>query len=203
MGFVQASLSRSKRPDKIQLVMGRDVLYRMHEVFNRPPFYFTILRDPIERYISQYNFYVDAAKNKSHIAHRAGRERVVDGTQIISLQEFALRGMDKNMMTRALADTLNEPGGPDQWWWVDESTQLERAKEMLMKMKFIGFVEQFTEDCGVIFKHLNITPPMKRINTSSHEVEIGQSVIELIRQNNLDDLLLYDFSKHVRVQVAT
>ena len=203
MEFVQASLSRSKRPENIRLVMGRNVLYRMHEIFDRPPFYFTILRDPIKRYVSQYNFYVDAAQNKNHIAHCAGRDRVVDGTRIISLKEFAQRGMDKNMMTRALADALNEPGGTDHWWWVDESTQLERAKEMVFKMSFIGFVERLHEDCAIIFRHLNIAPPIKRINTSSHKVEIDQSVVELIRQNNIDDMMLYDFSKNVDVKEVT
>lgn len=183
-----SSLNRSK----VKVIMGRNVLYGMHDGFQSEPFYFTMLRNPVERYISQYNFYVDAAKNQNHRAHYAGSHRVLIDGKIMSLHEFALRGCDKNMMTRALADALYDPDSSDQWWWVDEETQLSQAKRMLSHMGFVGFVETFEADCQTMFEQINISPPLIQVNCSDHAAECDADVLALIQQNNLDDIALYN-----------
>ncbi len=177
--------------EETRVIMGRDVIYGMHRLFSKKPYYITFLRDPVQRYVSQYNFYVDLANQPGHPAHHVGVERVVEAGKLVSLPDFARRGSDQNMLTRALADANDPERQRDPWWHVDPGTALARASDLLARMDFVGLVETFEADCSRLFREFEIQPAFERVNTSRHQVELNDELLATIRENNRLDLDLY------------
>lgn len=142
-------------------------------------FKITVLRDPIERYLS----FLRAKKSKNP-RHR-NLESVMK--ERFSPHNPYKLGLIDNALCRFLATRPNLQG----------EELLSSAKEGLEKMDRILFFDHFTQDVIELFAYLNI--PLKesdipKMNVSNQELVTPQ-LLEKIRQENLWDIKLYQYAQ--------
>ncbi len=190
---------------QLDLIMGRNVYHGMHKCSPREPFYFTLLRDPIERYISQYSFHLKCVADPCHKGHQMSKERVLENGKVLSIKQFAERNQSRNILTRTLAAASSNAEAPqNSWWQVSPKVAPGQAEWMLNQMSFIGFLDQFDQDIQLICEKLKIEPQLQHVNeSSSAEVEIDQETMELIRENNRLDFATYELAKKISKTLRT
>ena len=191
---------RSVDPNQLNVIMGHDVFYGMHEISSRDPFYFTFLRNPVERYISHYRFLVDCARDPSKRPHDFAVNELNSDGSMISLSEFATRRKMQNLMTQYLA-AANDPNRKSGRWRPRDAGELrDLATDMLHKMKFIGLVEHMQDDLHTICRRLRVNPVRGIVNPSKatlEEVE-NSKLIELIKELNPLDQAIYELACEIR-----
>lgn len=170
-------------------VIANHAKFNVHEEFNlgvRNPFYFTILRDPIKRFISHYNFFYyklgyDNCKGKSlddlepekrdRIVHHLANVQV---KYLSNIKHIRIVGLD-NMLRLAKSNLLLE---------YNCFGTIENMDETLDKLRW-------TKP-----DWLNIKSNFPKLNKSnSHKVKLSDEVLELISQANNWDLSLYQFAQ--------
>ena len=146
--------------------MGHDVFCGLDQISDRPPFYFTFLRDPVARYISHYRYLVDCALNPRHELHEFAVTRVMRGETPLTIADYVATGDNANLMTHYLA-AANHPDLGTKRWHVQDADQLvSLAKNCLEKMSFIGTAETSEEDLGLLCKKLGLRPQNPVVNRS-------------------------------------
>ena len=136
------------------------------------PLYFTILREPIDRYIS---FYSDVYYRESHLLHEIARS--------MSAVEFLKDCISKNFI---LPQTL----------YVSKKNSIASALKLIRKKKIIA---QSLENHDKLLNFLADTAGKKvtilpRKNKSKRDLPVDLNVIEpLIREVFQDDFKLFDF----------
>lgn len=156
--------------------------FGIHEYFQRPFTYITMLRDPVDRIISTYYFILQNKNNRLH-----------DMVKNMSLEEFILGvGHEAdialyNHQTRYISGK-SEP-------------DLQQAKDNIKNhFAVVGLTEMYNESLYLMKKSLgwkniyytkqNITKKRKGIN------EVSKEIISKIEENNQLDIELYKFVKN-------
>jgi hypothetical protein len=174
--------------------------FGMHDVVGQPYKYATILRDPIERVISQY-YYVKR-QPKHHLYNQAFKENnyslaeYVESGLSTELNNGQVRiligagGFHKNLYTK-----YDIPFGKCEPWMLGEA-KLNIEKHFV----FCGLQEYFDESLVLMKKELgwrwdigyvsqNITHSRKKVS------ELDSKTLKIIRDANALDIELYDWSK--------
>ena len=184
--------------NRLDLIMGRDAYYGVQSISNREPYFFTFIREPIERFLSQYRYYTDCASDPAHHAHEMAVQRLEQDGQRLSLHEFAESGRGDNFLCKVLGSIAPSRKNHDYFWNVNEDEALPAAKEMIQEMSFIGFVDDIEQDTAFICKQLKLKPKLPKINRSFAKLNINESTRQLIQHNNDLDIQLYEFAKNRR-----
>lgn len=178
----------TNKKQKIQLIKGH-TFFGWHEFLPQPCLYFTILRDPIERFVSNYFFLL---KKKGH---PLGQKLV---EQKVTLEEFVNWTGEDNYQTRYLAKNIGEKNLDIKNKDCTRQT-LELAKKNLKEnFAVVGTVEEFDKTLLILkntFKWGNVYYKVRNKNkqrpTSSL---IPQETLELIEEKNKFDLELYQYA---------
>src|SRR5271156_5324119 len=110
--------------------------FGLHSLVPRPANYVTVLREPVERAISDYYF---ARRFKPHIHHRAALR--------MTLEEYFLEKHEHNLQSRILAGTNSRELFPS----VCDSATLAAAKENLARQFLVvGLTERFDETLALL-----------------------------------------------------
>jgi hypothetical protein len=200
-GLNQQLADRRLRIDDPDLIFGHDVFWGIHQLSNRRVAYATVMRDPVQRWISQYRYMVDCSQDKHSPIHAYASSAVVEAGRVLTMKQCAQRGQWTNMMTNYLAAAV-EPNLDSARWGIESSDQLrEMAIEFLQKMEFVGFVDSIAEVETTIAGWFGLKPKLKVVNSSKTKVgdDICPETVELIRQINLIDQAVYDHAKIDRV----
>jgi hypothetical protein len=181
-------LSEEKKK-KIGVIKGH-FLYGIHEGMPQMPIYLTMLRNPIARTISGYEF---IKIKKDHPFHKEIKEKK------ISLKDFlnnkCIDNFD-NIQVRFLCGDNSMPFGT-----INE-THLELAKKnLLSKNMLFGITEMFNE-AVLYFKHELEwkNPYYVNQNVSKNQaakMNIDDETKKAIVNSNKFDQLLYDFAKNI------
>jgi len=177
-----------------ELIYGH-IPHRIHDLINRPCSYFTVLRDPVERFLSFYRFVkYDFDAHPLHQKLQSGEKTIED---IIGPNH-----PESNMMTKLLAgcDT-REKLFPEM---------LDLAKANLDKMACFGIQEEFDASCLLLTKKLEWSMPFyQRTNVSSvskdtvqNTGEITEAIIKKIEKAQYLDIELYGYAKNKFDQVC-
>lgn len=149
------------------------------------PFYFTILREPVARFISHYNFFY------KHLGYHD-----LMGVDLNDLPEAKLDELIKLMSNLQIIYCIwtAKPRG----WEIDE-TGLAQAKFNLEKVYgCFGILEQANRSVEVLKnsapKWLSINDKLpERNKNSAPKNEVAPAIIEKIKEKNYYDLKLYEF----------
>jgi hypothetical protein len=172
---------------QFQLIQGH-LYFGIHEVLPQPCTYFTLLRDPVERVISDY-YYI-----RSYKKHPFNQTLI---SQQMSLEDLIIRGEyhPDNCQTRFLSGAgKSVPHG--------QCTQdlLELAKKNLREhFSVVGIVEEFDKTLLLLQKNFgwkNISYTIQNKNKKRLLKEnLSQKTLSVIQDYNQLDLELYDYAK--------
>ncbi|BAZ45773.1 hypothetical protein NIES4102_27990 [Chondrocystis sp. NIES-4102] len=180
-----------KQQQKIKVIKGHTFL-GWHQLLSRSCTYFTLLRDPIDRAISNYFF---LRKSKDHPFHQRLKEEKV------SLEDFVCWAGEDNYQTRFLAKNINEANLDIKNYPCTRET-LELAKNNLKSnYAVVGTVEEFDKTLILLKKTFgwqNIYYEVKNKNKQRLSKDsIPQTTLDLIRDKNQFDLELYDYANEL------
>jgi hypothetical protein len=186
----------------VDVIFGHSVFYGLDEVSKRPAFYFTFLRDPLRRYVSQYRHLVDCAFDKSSDIHAGARKLLVENGRAISFKTFAERGYAPNDMTRRLAAANHPDRMIGSYVNMADGELVELAIDCLQKMSFVGLVEDFDNDLAVIADRLHLSPLRRRLNQSHAPAPVleDSGLLQRIQETNRLDLQIYKAARKLRQQ---
>jgi hypothetical protein len=164
-------------PSDYDLLQGH-VRYSQYLVLDPIPeetFKFTILRDPVERYISHIKHHREV--NFPHLTLEEVFEDVLDHPGFVS-----------DVMCQYLTGDLGLTG----------ESLLENAKKNLFNFDLVMFFEKYNEDAIILMERIGIqieTEQVPFINRTK-EVVVSEKLREMVMQRNLKDQELYLFAKN-------
>jgi hypothetical protein len=168
-----AALSPEAR-DRVEAVLGH-VHHGVHEHFDRPARYLTMLRHPVARIVSHFRY---ARSNPRHYLHA----------------EVVERGFDLVWYARGeLSDELRN----GQVRMFSPSESLEEAKQVLAEFDVVGLTERFDESLLLMQDALGWTTPYyARENRGPAAGEpLTEEALAAIEAANPLDFALYDFAE--------
>ena len=183
---------------RLDLVMGRDTYFGIQNVSPREPYFFTFIREPIQRYLSQYRYYVDCASDPKHHAHEMAVDRLDDDGRRMSLEEYVESGRGDNFLCKVLGSIAPSRENHDWFWNVSDEEALFAAKEMIDHMSFIGFLDNIESDTKLICDQLKIKPELPTINRSFANITVSGTTRKMIERNNGLDIQLFEYAQNRR-----
>lgn len=176
---------------KIQVIKGH-TYFGWHGLLPQPCTYFTLLRNPVERFISNYYYIL---KRKDHLVGQILRE------QKTTMEEFARWSGEDNYQTRFLSKTIGEI---DLNINTGNCTRdmLEQAKRNLREnCAVVGIVEEFDKTLLLLKKNFgwkNIFYKVRNQNNQRPSTSvISQKTLSLIAEKNKLDLELYQYANYI------
>lgn len=165
--------------NRLKFIYGH-FLFGTHEYFPKPFTYITLMRDPVDRFISAYYHILRVPTNRWH-------EKVKN----LSLEEFIDRD-DFNLQS--------EPNVQTRFFCGKEPVSLETAKKnMAEHFPVVGITELFAESLFLMKKQFGWEKiQYKKKNMGSNrppKKEISKEVITKIAQKNHLDAELYQYAK--------
>lgn len=163
----------------------------------------TMLRDPVDRVLSQYYFWRNMVPLSPHLSyvHAAQTQTLADFVQ--NQDELLLQG-NQDLQTWFLADDFRR-----RYRRVSEADALAAAKANLRdRFAFIGIFEDYAESvdrlCQLLSRPIPKAIPMEnRTLERASAGEINASVIEKIRDLNRLDIELYEYGKQQVQELRT
>lgn len=158
--------------------------FGLHAVLPRNATYITVLRDPVERVISDYYF---ARRFKAHQHHRAARE--------LTLEEFFLQKHEHNLQSRILAGQNSRELFPSAY----DASVLATAKDHLAgQFAVVGLTERFDETLALLKVILGWKVKRYRsFRVADNRVpkrQISPKTMALIHEWERFDIALYDYA---------
>jgi hypothetical protein len=181
------SLSQEDR-DRIKLLRGH-MPFGMHVYFSNPCDYITIIRDPIERIISEYN-----SRRLNPAKYRNFKQ-----ADMSSLKNFVNSNIDSidNYQTRVLSGNWGKEQEVGAYVTPLQEKDFEKAKDNLKNyFKVVGTTERLDEVILVMAKIFGWENPyyFKKRRVLSRDVVFAEEieeVKEIIKKKNKFDLELY------------
>jgi hypothetical protein len=156
----------------------------------------TMLRDPIDRVLSNYYFWRGLAPASPDLPHVYAAQTLPIEEYVRSQDFMVVQGRD-NVQTWFLADDFRR-----KFRKVPESDAFDIAKEHLAKrFAFVGIFEHYSESVTRLCRVLDMPSPdfpipvENRTGVRKQASEIDPAVIEAFREVNTMDQALYEFAK--------
>jgi hypothetical protein len=170
----------------LRVLMGH-FPYGAHELLPMPCRYITIVRDPVNRVLSEYRYVLSAS---GHPLHDALTSSSMD------VDEYLSSGIDRFQLENALTRQLSGRDEHDDTPPTEHDVEV--ASDHLRTFDAVGLTERFDESL-VLFKQVLgwSTPLYFRRNVSKAGPASGQvpaDVIARIRERNLLDLRIYELA---------
>ena len=184
------SLDKESRK-KIRLLRGH-MAYGLHEYLPSPVVYFTLLRDPVARVISYYNF---IRRTPEHYLY----DEVMN--KDFSLHDLLASGLPL-MMNDAQVRLISGVWGEPDFGEVSLA-MLETAKKNLVdSFIVVGLTEQFDKTLFLLKEKLNWQHAItyQRLNVTRQGVtknRLPGETVELIKRVNRQDIALYDYAQEL------
>ena len=175
----------------IRLLRGH-MAYGLHEYLPSSAGYFTILREPVARVISYYNF---IRRNPEHYLYD---EVMGNDLSLHALIESGLPLMMNDAQVRLLSGVWGDPGFGEVSLAMLETAQQNLADSFIV----VGLTEQFDKTLLLLKEKLNWQHDIsyQRLNVSKQGVKedrLPKETIELIKRVNRQDIALYAYAQEL------
>lgn len=161
------------------------------------PILLTYLRNPVDRFISQYCY---IKINPAHRTHKS-LQKVTDIEEYI---DFSLKHQEDNIQTRFLSNAVLrfvgelQPSGSG----IDMQLLLNQAKNRLRSFRYVFFTHQFDLSLLILKKDLNwtISPYYVKWNLTPRRYiikDLSPSLIDRIKNLERYDLELFEFAQTI------
>ena len=167
-----------ERRRNLQAVRGH-FIYGVHDCLPQGGTYITILRDPVKRVLSSFQF---IQRRPLHPLHRKLK------TKGVGVKEFLeITANRQNLQTKMLAGVSYT--GP-----CDESTFAQARENMEKTFRVVGISERFQESLLLIATSFGWKIPYyENRKVSKTRAAVDPSVLEQIREMNPYDIALYEY----------
>ncbi len=164
---------------KVSCIQGH-FPFGIHNYFNSPFTYITMLREPTQRIISEYYFIRSIPWHEQH-------EEVIK----MSLDDYQKQTSKMNLQTRLISGSLDHPL---------TNIHLEQAKNNIEKyFSIVGITEMFNESLYLMKKRFGWNrTSYRKLNITKNKPQIEKlspKTIAVINNNNHLDRELYHFAK--------
>ncbi|MDA0989486.1 MAG: sulfotransferase family 2 domain-containing protein [Verrucomicrobia bacterium] len=173
----------------LRVVMGHGV-YGLHEQLEQPCRYMTMLRDPVDRVVSNYYFILASPNHRLH-ADVAGRN--------LSLRDYVESGVNvqiDNGQVRALSGMGVGLGDPIAYGACTESLLARAMATVDRDMAFVGLTEKFDESLLLMGRQLGwqkLTYARRKVTRDRPSVrDIPADVRQVIEARTALDQKLYE-----------
>ncbi|WP_078430404.1 sulfotransferase family 2 domain-containing protein [Alkalihalobacterium alkalinitrilicum] len=155
--------------------------YGIHELLDQKAIYITMLRNPVERVISEYYFIKSIPRHELH-----------QQVKKMTLTEYQQELRNCNLQTRLLSGKVTKE--------VLSQEDIQQAKVNIKKhFKIVGITELFNESIFLMQKEfgwMNIF--YKKYNiTRGKPTNIADSTLDKISKNNVLDIELYNYAREI------
>lgn len=176
-----------KIPANVKCIQGHQP-FGFHDILDRPHTYLTMLRDPIQRVISEYYYIRAANAHDPYIGEKIAKENMSLFDYVSSLDEKILL-RTRNMQTRYAAGSLTL-----------HNINLEKAKENLCNyFSVVGITEMFDQSLMLMKKEFgweDVSYKKRVVNVDRpRNIQYPKELIEKIKENNELDIMLYNWAK--------
>jgi hypothetical protein len=166
-------------------------------------YFFTFLRDPVERVLSLY-YFSRTRDPAEYPIYRAAHELDLAGYLRAGFDREDLKAYLWNQQAWQLACGWNDPQQRHITDFTDEQI-LERAKAHLLEFHYIGFADSFAVDAKAILANLNVPAPesLAPANVTPgrpHRKDLPAATIRLAEDLTRLDAALYEHAKDLRRQ---
>ncbi len=173
-----------------EVIMGHYKLFHLvYQGIDRPVVHMTILRDPVRRIISYYNYIKSSGGHaKSHLASSMPFQDFIESDQFVELH---------NAQALRLTGQLRQKSVKSNCY--DRMATLQLAKDLLEnKFSVIGVTERFTEFLimlRILLGWKNIYSDRKNVSKKIVDYhDLDPSLIDIIREKNDIDVTLHRFA---------
>lgn len=183
---LEASLKSKEMRDRY---FAGHICFGVHRLLPQPYHYITLLREPVARVISLYDF---ARSNPTAFYHKIARR--------VSFEEFCLDvGLPEldNGQTRFIAGDRTDlfinqtPVGE-----CDDQLLATAKKNMENHFSLVGLTEQFNLSMLLLAKLMGWSScQYLRLNSNSHKTAVPEEIKAQIAARNSLDVALYDYAK--------
>ena len=192
-GYIESLPERTKR--KVKVIIGHSVYYGIHRYFQRPARYITFLRDPVDRVISNYNYFME---HYDFFVRDNAKGQFPQNKDNLSFDQW-WQVFQGNLQVGVVLNYMaeNKPG------WHDElelnEKHLTQAKQILNQFYFVGTTENFSEDALFLYHELGIRRFLKKRQNTSHQEHIqpNERITQLILQKSALDVELYSHARQL------
>lgn len=179
---------------RLQLVMGHDVhfdLGKLTELESRPTFFFTFLRDPVERYVSHYRYLVQSADDPSHPLHQFATTQVGPGPPWVTLEDFVEARRLPDVMAQYLGNAADGQPAAKRWTHYGEKLW-HHVEHAIDRLDYVGFQETIQRDLPNLCRRFDLPATVPRTNvTSGMKPALNPRLIQKIQDLNSLDVRLY------------
>ena len=174
--------------NRILMVQGH-MKFELHRYFNNKFKYFTMMREPVKRVLSQYTYLLSLKDNPHNLSTDSGE---------MTIREYYDSG-DTPQLTNGQTQLISGILIDKDSGKVSSGTILEKAKQNLEKhFLLVGITERFNETLLLLKRELGWkTPYYSRANVTkkkSGRGNIREDDIEFVKEKNHLDIQLYDFA---------
>lgn len=175
--------------DRLELVAGH-MPFGVHELFTRPVRYFTFLRDPIERTVSDY-YFVRRQPASHYLQEKA------NSLSLPNYLEYRASIARDNVQTRLMSGLWDSVPFQE-----DNRSMLQQAKDNIMlHAVFVGLTERFDESLLMLKRLINLRSTYyvpENVTVSRPKVHnLPRATIETIVYYNKLDIELYEFGQRL------
>lgn len=175
-------------PERIYVIVGH-INYGIHNILSNNYTYFTVVRDPVQRALSFFDY---AYSSPEHPLYETLRKGPIDFSDPEILNNIS------NLQTRMLCNsTISDISILSSV----SKEYLKIAKRRLQSCAAVGITEEFDAFISLVnakfgwnlskIQEQNVTPHRK------YRAELDQAMIERIREHNRLDIELYEYAKEL------